>query len=155
MRVSAGSKRESALVKTTREQRSGRSAAAIVTAFTAAVATAAVAAPYHPRSKHPHQADAKKKLMSSDGGSGPLSYGIGVFACDLQRSVNILVLLLDTDADDADEAMHMLSIQHAMDYIVREGFRSACELLLVLMHRSRSKFILNMILYGLNCMFAI
>ena len=93
-----------------------------------------------------------QKRMSGDGGSGPPSSGIGLIACDLQRSVNILILLLDAAAD---EAMHMLSIQHAMDYIVREGFRSACELLLVLMHRSRSKFILNVILYGLNCMFAI
>ena len=68
----------------------------------------------------------------------PLSPGIGPITCDLQRSVNILILLLDAAAD---EAMHMLSIQHAMpmDCIIRDGFRSAWAIV-VLMHPSRSKF---------------
>ena len=35
------------------------------------------------------------KLTSGEGGSEPPSSGIGMLACDLQRSVNILPLLLD------------------------------------------------------------
>ena len=34
----------------------------------------------------------------------PLSPGIGPITCDLQRSVNILILQLDTAADDANDA---------------------------------------------------
>ena len=34
----------------------------------------------------------------------PPSPGIGPIACDLQRSVNILILPLDAAADDADDA---------------------------------------------------
>ena len=50
-----------------------------------------------------------QKPMSGDGGSGPPSSDIGVIACDLQRSVNILILLLDAAADDAGaHAMLML-----------------------------------------------
>jgi len=35
-----------------------------------------------------------QKPMSGDGGSGPPSSGIGLLACDLQRSVNILMCRL-------------------------------------------------------------
>ena len=49
------------------------------------------------------------KPMSGDGGSLPPSFGIGITACDLQRSVNILNLLLDADADDANAR----AIRHA------------------------------------------
>ena len=45
-----------------------------------------------------------QKPMSGDGGSGPPSSGIGLLACDLQRSVNILSLQLDAAADDTDDA---------------------------------------------------
>ena len=38
----------------------------------------------------------------------PLSPGIGPITCDLQRSVNILILQLDAAADDADAAYAML-----------------------------------------------
>ena len=44
------------------------------------------------------------KPMSGDGGSGPPSSDIGTVTCDLQRSVNILSLLFDAAADDADDA---------------------------------------------------
>ena len=44
------------------------------------------------------------KPMSCDDGSRPPSSDIGTIACDLQRSVNILSLLLDAAADDADDA---------------------------------------------------
>ena len=40
----------------------------------------------------------------------PPSPGIGPIACDLQRSVNILILQLDAAADDANDAH-----AHAMD----------------------------------------
>jgi hypothetical protein len=40
----------------------------------------------------------------------PSSPGIGLIACDLQRSVNILILQLDAAADDANDAH-----AHAMD----------------------------------------
>ena len=41
----------------------------------------------------------------------PLSPGIGPITCDLQRSVNILILQLDAAADDADAAYAMLWMQ--------------------------------------------
>ena len=44
----------------------------------------------------------------------PPSPGIGPIACDLQRSVNILILQLDAAADDADAAYAMLWMQYAI-----------------------------------------
>ena len=41
----------------------------------------------------------------------PPSPGIGLIACDLQRSVNILSLQLDDAADDTDDAYAMLWMQ--------------------------------------------
>ena len=44
----------------------------------------------------------------------PLSPGIGPITCDLQRSVNILILQLDAAADDADAAYAMLWMQYTI-----------------------------------------
>ena len=44
----------------------------------------------------------------------PSSPGIGLIACDLQRSVNILILQLDAAADDADAAYAMLWMQYTI-----------------------------------------
>ena len=41
----------------------------------------------------------------------PPSPDIGLIACDLQRSVNILSLQLDAAADDTDDAYAMLWMQ--------------------------------------------
>ena len=44
----------------------------------------------------------------------PPSPGIGPIACDLQRSVNILILQLDAAADDADAAYAMPWMQYTI-----------------------------------------
>ena len=44
----------------------------------------------------------------------PPSPGIGPIACDLQRSVNILILQLHAAADDADAAYAMLWMQYTI-----------------------------------------
>ena len=55
----------------------------------------------------------------------PSSLGIGLIACDLQRSVNILSLQLDAAADDADDAYaRNLYAMDAMHYTCEWGIHS-------------------------------
>ena len=54
----------------------------------------------------------------------PLSPGIGPITCDLQRSVNILILQLDAAADEANDAHAYAMYAVASTYTCEWGVHS-------------------------------